>query len=65
MVSFIHIKLLIIKEKKKQKKKSNNSSFIFNAIIKAKLKDEFQFGFLLLTSTSYFQLGSSSGLDEQ
>jgi len=25
--------------------------------------DEFQFGFLLLTSTSYFQLGSSSRLD--
>ena len=27
--------------------------------------DEFQFGFLLLTSTLYFQLGSGSGLDEQ
>jgi len=27
--------------------------------------DEFQFGFLSLTSTLYFQLGSSSGLDEQ
>jgi len=25
--------------------------------------DDFQFGFLLLTSTLYFQLGSSSGLD--
>ena len=25
--------------------------------------DEFQFGFLLLTSTLYFQLGSGSGLD--
>jgi hypothetical protein len=25
--------------------------------------DEFQIGFLLLTSTLYFQLGSSSGLD--
>jgi len=27
--------------------------------------DEFQFSFLLLTSTLYLQLGSSSGLDEQ
>ena len=27
--------------------------------------DEYLFGFLLLTSTLYFQLGSGSGLDEQ
>ena len=31
--------------------------------INANLKDEYLFGFLLLTSTLYFQLGSGSGLD--
>jgi hypothetical protein len=39
VVRFIHKLMWIIKEKKNQKKKSNNSSYIFNKVIKAKLKD--------------------------
>jgi hypothetical protein len=34
--------------------------FVRSTLVRA---DKFQFGFLLLTSTLYFQLGSSSGLD--